>query len=760
MPSVNLLKAVRTFFSPGEKVFLYGIYAITGISGVCFLYMSGCYLAPSLQLLVSWSLFGFLVIASKIEIFKRPPLRIIFLLVISFISLRYWCWRTFESIVYTGVADFIATMVLYVAEIYGIIVYFLGVFVNIWPLNRKIVPLPADISLYPTVDIFIPTYNEPEDIVKTTVIAATQLDYPKDKLCIYILDDGGTVAKRNDPAKSSAAWERYYCLKRLARELGVVYMTREHNKHAKAGNLNHALQHSKNDLVLVLDCDHVPTRDILKNTVGNFLKDKKLFLVQTPHFFINPDPFEKNLGIFETAPGEAEMFYHSVHPGLDLWNSSYFCGSAAVLRRKHLEEVGGIAGDTITEDAETTLSLHCRGYNSVYINRPMVCGLSPEVFDDLILQRSRWTQGMIQIFILKNPLFSRGLKLCQRFCYLSSGIFWFFSFARFLFYIVPAAFLLFGLQIYHASASQVIAYAAPHVLGCILVSDFLHGKYRWPFFSEIYESAQSIFLIPVIFSVLFNPKAPTFKVTPKGKNLEETALTPRIKPFILMVIMLVACLPMAAYKWFYYPLYRDVIIITLCWCSFNLFVAMASLGAFLEKKQIRGQHRMWSKGKVNVFFPRMNSLVQGEIKDVSFSGMGLEIKVPFSIKQEEDVTLSVRDIYGNKYTFEARVCRQIKRGGNVFCGCVFVADKIVLSQLVRFVYGDSQRWSDFLEKRSRRVNIVKILFFIASLGYKGSRDCLISTLYVGYKAIKTRMYPVITICKRIWLRTEIGWGIK
>lgn len=95
------------------------------------------------------------------------------------------------------------------------------------------------------------------------------------------------------------------------------------------------------------------------------------------------------------------MFYGEIHRGLDFWNSSFFCGSGAVLRRKYLEEAQGFSGKTITEDAETALTLHSKGYNSVYLRKPMICGLSPETFDDFITQRSRWTQGMIQILLLK-----------------------------------------------------------------------------------------------------------------------------------------------------------------------------------------------------------------------------------------------------------------------------------------------------------------------------------------------------------------------
>ena len=107
--------------------------------------------------------------------------------------------------------------------------------------------------------------------------------------------------------------------------------------------MNAAFHETAGDLILILDVDHVPASDIMVRTAGWFVRDPKMFLVQTPHFFINSDPVEKNLDTFHTMPSENEMFYSVIQEGLDFWNSAFFCGSAAVLRRKCLAEVGGIA---------------------------------------------------------------------------------------------------------------------------------------------------------------------------------------------------------------------------------------------------------------------------------------------------------------------------------------------------------------------------------------------------------------------------------
>ena len=68
-------------------------------------------------------------------------------------------------------------------------------------------------------------------------------------------------------------------------------------------------------------------------TIGWFLLDPKLALVQTPHHFYSPDPFERNLRAGTTVPNEGQLFYGLIQDGNDLWNAAFFCGSCAVIRR-------------------------------------------------------------------------------------------------------------------------------------------------------------------------------------------------------------------------------------------------------------------------------------------------------------------------------------------------------------------------------------------------------------------------------------------
>ncbi|HFV3995888.1 TPA: UDP-forming cellulose synthase catalytic subunit [Escherichia coli] len=339
-------------------------------------------------------------------IVRRMPGRFsaLMLIVLSLtVSCRYIWWRYTSTLNWDDPVSLVCGLILLFAETYAWIVLVLGYFQVVWPLNRQPVPLPKDMSLWPSVDIFVPTYNEDLNVVKNTIYASLGIDWPKDKLNIWILDDGGREEFRQ-----------------FAQNVGVKYIARTTHEHAKAGNINNALKYAKGEFVSIFDCDHVPTRSFLQMTMGWFLKEKQLAMMQTPHHFFSPDPFERNLGRFRKTPNEGTLFYGLVQDGNDMWDATFFCGSCAVIRRKPLDEIGGIAVETVTEDAHTSLRLHRRGYTSAYMRIPQAAGLATESLSAHIGQRIRWARGMVQIFRLDNPLTGKGLKFAQRLCYVNA----------------------------------------------------------------------------------------------------------------------------------------------------------------------------------------------------------------------------------------------------------------------------------------------------------------------------------------------------
>ena len=347
---------------------------------------------------------GTLTIALAFAIHRTSKTELV-TLALMFASLlataRYAFWRC--SMVFQAAVDpdrpvgrinLAFMLILLAAEIYAVIILFLGYIQTSRPLRRPPAPLPPDVAQWPHVDILIPTYNEPLPVVRTTAFAARNIDYPSDKLHVYVLDDG-----RREEFKS-------FC-----ENAEIGYITRQDNKHAKAGNLNSAMRKLGSPYVAIFDCDHVPTRSFLQMTLGWFHKDKHLGMLQTPHFFYSPDPFERNLHEFKTIPNEGELFYGIIQDCNDLWNATFFCGSCAVLRRTALDEIGGIATETVTEDAHTSLRMQMRRWNTAYINIPQAAGLATESLSSHVGQRIRWARGMIQVLRTDNPLFRTGTHM-------------------------------------------------------------------------------------------------------------------------------------------------------------------------------------------------------------------------------------------------------------------------------------------------------------------------------------------------------------
>lgn len=654
---------------------------------------------------------------------SQPWWRLACLLLGAGLTLRYLAWRTTHTLDFDGPASAVAGIVLYLAELYAAMLLFISLFTNALHLRRAEAPLPADPDQWPTVDVLIPSYNEPAEMLTVTLLAALQIRYPADKLRVYLLDDGGTVAKRNDadPARASAAWLRHLELQALCERTGARYLTRERNEHAKAGNINAALKHTHGELVLVLDSDHVPTVDILERTVGHFTADASLFLVQTPHFFISPDPIEKNLGIFGKMPAENEMFYGRIQLGLDFWEASFFCGSAAVLRRSCLEAVGGISTQTITEDSETALMMHARGWRSAYVDRAMVSGLQPETFTGFIIQRMRWAQGMLQILLLARPLTRPGLHAWQRVAYLSNIVFWLFPLARLVFLLAPAAYLLAGLNIYQAGFSDMALYVAPHMAAGLMLNTLMFGRVRMPFISGVYEVMQSLFLAPGVVRLLLRPRAPTFQVTPKGETLDHDVISSLARPFYVVyaISLLIAGVGLLRLLAGWGP--RELLAITLGWEVANLVLLHVALAALLEKRQRRSAHRVPTDEPAEV--DAGAGPVPVHVTDIATHGVQVTADLHAALPAPgAAVHLRVYNAALGRHSALPVVVRNRRVvNGRLQLGMSFDETAFdTFREAVAYAHGDSARWEAYRRARQTPHSAFRAFFTLLHIGTVGS----------------------------------------
>lgn len=526
---------------------------------------------------------------------RFPRLRIAAMLLSIAASSRYLYWRAAETLFFELTADGALSMALFGAEIFGFMIMIGGYFQTAIVTNRKPVPLPEESWKLPTVDVFIPTYNEPIEVLRRTVVGAMSISYPKKK--VYILDDTPRTHKN---AKKAAQFEvRRAAVAALAQEVGCIAVRRPDNSGAKAGNINHALTKTDGELVAIFDADHVPVRTFLQATVGFFVQDPKIALVQTPHHFYNPDPFERNLFFEGRLPPEQHLFYHRIQKGNDFWNSAFFCGSCAVLRRKAVEQVGGIAQQTVTEDAHTALKLHAKGWHSRYLDIPQAAGLATERFGFHVQQRIRWARGMSQILSIDNPLFKKGLTLAQRFNYFNAATHFLFGLPRLVYMTSPAAFILIGLHPLNADVRQVLVYALPHLFLSAACTASVNKNTRYSFWPEVYETSIAWYTAWVTTVALFFPRFGTFNVTPKGGNLDRAEFDWRsARPMLVLFALALVSLAVLPARVATAPSQWDTILVAGVWNIYNLVVLSAGIAVALERPERRQYTRIKINGNV------------------------------------------------------------------------------------------------------------------------------------------------------------------
>jgi cellulose synthase (UDP-forming) len=478
----------------------------------------------------------------------------------------------------------------------------------------------------------------------------------------------------------------------MCEELGVIMLTRDNNEHAKAGNINTAFRRTKGDLVLILDCDHIPSRQFLQHTVGFFF-DPKVAFVQTPHWFYNPDPFERNLLTGGRVPVGNELFYKVLQKGNDFWNAAFFCGSAAVIRKEHALQVGGIATETVTEDCHTAFRLHSLGYESVYYDKIMVAGLAPEKFSSYIGQQVRWARGMAQILRLENPLINPklNLTLAQRICYFSATSHFFYGFPRLMYAIAPTLFLLFGLNPIQGLGSETLAYALPHILISLNANYITYKNVRFSFWNEVFEFVMAFQAGYVTLMALINPKLGSFNVTDKGLSVTKRSFDWESVRGLLVVGALVIVSLIAVPFWLILrPEDTEAVLVNGMWCIFNLVLLLAATLVALEQPQLRSAHRLPRRLPATIY--SADQTWSGETVNVSETGA--LIRLDGSPNLPDEVEIELMGDYGARAFLTGRIIRATPvNETQIHLAIDFVnPTRTQRDALVVIIYSDVREW--------------------------------------------------------------------
>ncbi|RMG10690.1 MAG: cellulose synthase catalytic subunit (UDP-forming) [Cyanobacteria bacterium J055] len=600
------------------------------------------------------------------------------------VTLRYLYYRTSYTLNFEGWLNAIACLLLFGAELYAIVTLVLSFFQTLRIKDRQ----PIDLELFPPedwfkVDIYIPTYNEDVEIVRKTAIAAMAVDYPAEKKRVYVLDDGRAEKYRARREK----------LQQMCDEVGCTMLVRDNNDHAKAGNINTAMKRTDGDLILILDCDHIPSRQILKHTVGFFMVNPKVALVQTPHWFYNPDPFERNLLTGGNIPVGNELFYKVLQKGNDFWNAAFFCGSAAIVRKEYLLQIGGIAVETVTEDCHTSFRLHSLGYESVYYDKIMVAGLAPEVFSSYVGQQVRWARGMAQILRLENPLINPklNLRIPQRICYFSATSHFFYGFPRLIYAIVPTLFLLFGIRPVEGLGLETLAYALPHILIALNANYIAFKHVRFTFWNEILEFVMAYQSGIVTFMALINPKLGSFNVTDKGIEVTKRSFDWRSIFPLLIVTSLVVLSMLAVPFWLILrPEDTEAVLVNALWCTFNLILLTAAILVALEQPQMRKNHRLERQLPTRIYSE--GQTWTGRTSNVSETGAQILLETWPNLADEVEVELE--GDFGSTVRLKSRIVwiKPVNESQVAIAVDYIEPTQEQLDRLVIVIYSEVEEW--------------------------------------------------------------------
>ena len=271
----------------------------------------------------------------------------------------------------------------------------------------------------PMVSLHVPAYNEPPEVVRTTLHSLAKLDYPNFEVLVI---DNNTPGAEN--------WSQ---IQSTVRSLGprFRFVHLDHWPGYKSGALNFALAHTapEAEIISSIDADYVVEPNFLRELVPAFANPSVGF-IQAPQDY-RYDPNDK----FSASTYHGYRYFFEVSmPVRNEHNAIIFCGTMGLIRKSALQEIGGWDEWCITEDAEASLRILKRGYTSLYIKRRFGRGLMPYTFEGLKKQRFRWCFGGIQILRKhwsalmpwarwQNP--DNHLTGAQQYFYLVGGLQWF-----------------------------------------------------------------------------------------------------------------------------------------------------------------------------------------------------------------------------------------------------------------------------------------------------------------------------------------------
>lgn len=233
-----------------------------------------------------------------------------------------------------------------------------------------------------TVTIQLPLYNELY-VAERLIKATCEIEYPKDKLEIQVLDDS------TDETTEIVA---NIVKQKQAEGFDIKHIRRGTREGFKAGALKYGLERAKGEFVAIFDADFIPHKDFLKKTLS-FFTDEKVGLVQTRWEHLNGDysiltkaqalALDGHFVIEQTVRNKAGFFIN-------------FNGTGGIWRKTCIEDAGNWHADTLTEDLDLSYRAQLKGWRFVFLKDFTSPAELPSEINALKSQQFRWTKGAVE----------------------------------------------------------------------------------------------------------------------------------------------------------------------------------------------------------------------------------------------------------------------------------------------------------------------------------------------------------------------------
>jgi cellulose synthase/poly-beta-1,6-N-acetylglucosamine synthase-like glycosyltransferase len=237
-------------------------------------------------------------------------------------------------------------------------------------------------EVLPVVTVQLPVFNEVY-VIERLVNAVCEMEYPKDKLEIQLLDDS-TDETVEVSRRLVAEW--------ASRGFDIKHIHRIDRTGYKAGALKSGLEKAKGEFVAIFDADFVPKKDFLMKTIPHFRNDG-VGMVQTRWEHLNEDysyltraqalALDGHFVIEQQVRNKAGFFIN-------------FNGTAGIWRKSCIEDAGNWHADTLAEDLDLSYRAQLRGWKFVFLNDVTSPAELPADINGLKTQQFRWTKGAVE----------------------------------------------------------------------------------------------------------------------------------------------------------------------------------------------------------------------------------------------------------------------------------------------------------------------------------------------------------------------------